>query len=148
MLQKTLRSAYGSNSSKTIHLNRFPLFALIDFISPFLCLILLSQELELHSWRRRLRGFEKSRKPTESLFFFPIMLLWLLAMRSSLPPAAASGLLSGLLPTVHGRSSWGLSHNFELGILPLGPQTSFCKQFSNASTFVTFTRLVVGIRKM
>lgn len=143
--KNTLWSAYRSNSSRTIHLNKFPLFVLICFISPFCCLILLSQELELHS-QRRWKGFEKSWKTTESLFLFPIMFLWLHAMGSSFPAVAASGLVSGLLPPEHGRSSWGLSHNFELRILPLGPQASFCKQFSNVSTFMTFIRLEVGIR--
>lgn len=148
--KKPLRSAYRSNSSRTIHLTRIPLFVLMYFISPFFCvrLILLSQELEVHSWRRRFNGFEKSWKTTESLFLFPIMFLWLHAMGSSFPAVAAPGLVSALLPPEHDRSSWGLSHNFELGILPLGPQASFCKQFSNVGTFMTFIRLEMGIRKI
>lgn len=68
--KNTLRSAYRSNSSRTINLNRFPLFVFIYFISPFLCLILLSQEPELHSWRRRLKGLKSPEKP-QWLFSLP-----------------------------------------------------------------------------
>lgn len=131
--------------SRTINSDRFPLLVLICFISPFFCLFVTSRA-RIASLEEELKGFWEEPQ----VHFFPSPLYsrghsqW---EAPSQPCSFRAGLRAAPMGTAlvaGGAGDWVTT--WSLGFCPLAHRPWFCKQFSNGSISIKFTRLGVCIR--